>query len=52
MAVKKKSPLDPIRLHAAKQTGVEASAVFTQGSFKVGKKSFLFSGQQGGRKKS
>ena len=51
MAAKKKDPTDAIRSKASRFPGVEQGAACTQSSFKVGKKSFLFVGMQGGRYK-
>lgn len=52
MAASKKDPSAPLRLKASRYPGVEKGTACTQASFKVGKKSFLFVGLQGGRYKA
>ena len=47
-----KDPTQPIRQQASQYAGVDEGAACTQSSFKVGKKSFLFIGEQGGRYKA
>lgn len=45
----KKDPLDAIRKEAGRFAGVDEGTACTQSAFRVGKKSFLFVGMQGGR---
>ena len=45
-------PTEPIRKKASGYPGVDEGTACTQSSFKVGKKSFLFIGMQGGRYKA
>lgn len=45
-------PTQPIREKAASYPGVAAGDACTQTSFKVGKKAFLYIGEQGGRYKA
>ena len=47
-----KDPTQPIRKKASQYAGVDEGTACTQSSFKVGKKSFLFIGEQGGRYKA
>ena len=47
-----KDPTEPIRKKASQYAGVDEGTACTQSSFKVGKKSFLFIGEQGGRYKA
>ena len=47
-----KDPTQPIRQKASQYAGVDEGTACTQSSFKVGKKSFLFIGEQGGRYKA
>lgn len=51
MSPSKKDPTDAIRRKASRYPGVLEGNACTQSSFKVGKKSFLFVGMQGGRYK-
>lgn len=50
-AAAKKDPTEPIRSRASRYPAVDEGTACTQSSFKVGKKSFLFVGMQGGRYK-
>jgi len=45
-------PTEPMRLKASQYDGVAEGTACTQSSFKRGKKSFFFCGQQGGRYKA
>lgn len=45
-------PTQPIRKRASQFAGVDEGTACTQSSFKVGKKAFLFIGEQGGRYKA
>ena len=47
-----KDPTQPIRLKASQYAGVDEGTACTQSSFKIGKNSFLFIGEQGGRYKA
>lgn len=52
MPTARKDPTDAMRLKASRYPGVAEGTSCTQSSFKVGKKSFLFVGMQGGRYKA
>ena len=47
-----KDPTQEIRLKASQYAGVDEGTACTQSSFKIGKNSFLFIGEQGGRYKA
>ncbi len=51
MAASSKDPTEAIRQKASRYPGVDEGTACTQASFKVGKKSFLYVGMQGGRYK-
>ena len=51
MAPAKKDPTEALRKRASEYPGVDEGTACTQSSFKVGGKSFLFVGEQGGRYK-
>lgn len=48
----KTDPTEPMRLKASQYPGVDEGTACTQSSFKAGKQSFLFVGEQGGRFKA
>lgn len=52
MTAGKNDPTEPIRLRASRYPEVDEGTACTQSSFKVGKRSFLFIGMQGGRYKA
>ncbi len=49
---KQPDPTETIRKKASQYPGVNQGSACTQSSFKIGKKSFLFIGEQGGRYKA